>query len=288
MRDILGGQRLADASVWADNIRQYRHDADPLHYVNIPVSAAAYDSARDCGDGRCIVAAIDADRRVLADPSASADGRAEALRFLIHFLGDLHQPMHVADDNDRGGNRRTVYLDGDSTNLHAVWDGKLLERAGLSEAVYFEQLRREMRGLDLAALERGTVADWATEGHRLAVEHAYRIPSGGRLDSAYVEGARRIIDHAIIAAGVRLARLLNEALADYHPVPAAALRGAAVYTDREAAAHVGQTATVVGTVASVFRSKGGNVYVNFGADYPRQTFTAVALAPRRELDPRAG
>ena len=280
VRDILGGQSLADASVWADNIRQYRHDADPLHYVNIPLSATAYDPVRDCPRGRCIIAAIASDTRLLADPATPPPDRAEALRFLIHFMGDLHQPLHVADDGDRGGNQRMVYLDGDSTNLHKVWDGELVERYGLTQAAYLGELRREMDTLDLAALERGTVVAWAMEGHRLAVEHAYRLPRDGRLGQAYIAANRPIVDHALIAAGVRLAKVLNHALAGYRPASAAAASaGTGVYTDREAAAHVGETAAVVGTVAAVFRSRGGNVYVNFGADYPRQTFTAVALAP---------
>jgi hypothetical protein len=137
-----------------------------------------------------------------------------------------------------------------------------------------------MDTLDLEALARGTVAEWAMEGHRIAVEHAYRLPPDGRLGDAYVRANRPFVDHALIAAGVRLARLLNQSLAGYRSgSPAATSLGPGVYTDREAAAHVGETATVVGTVAAVFRSPGGNVYVNFGADYPRQTFTAVALAP---------
>jgi len=280
VRDILDGQSLADASVWADNIRQYRHDADPLHYVNIPLTATAYDSARDCPSGRCIIAAIASDRRVLANPSASPLDRAEALRFLIHFMGDLHQPLHVTDDGDRGGNQRTVYLEGDSTNLHKVWDGEILEHEGVTAASYLDQLRREMDTMDLVALERGTVADWAMEGHRIAADRAYRLPRGGRLGQSYIEANRPIIDHALIAAGVRLAKVLNETLAGYRPTaPASASLGPGVYTDREALAHVGETAVVVGTVAAVFRSPGGNVYLNFGADYPRQTFTAVALAP---------
>ncbi len=280
VRDLLGGQSLADASVWADNIRQYRHDADPLHYVNVPLAAAGYDSLRDCPNGRCIVAAIAADRRVLANPAASPLDRAEALRFLIHFLGDLHQPLHTTDDGDRGGNLRTVYLAGDSTNLHKVWDGQILERAGLTDAAYLAQLRRQMATMNLPALERGTVVDWVMEGHRIAREQVYRLPADGRLDDAYLAAARRTIDHQIIAAGVRLAAVLNQTLASYRPsaTPPASL-GPGVYPDREAAAHVGETATVVGTVAGVYRSKGGNIYVNFGADYPRQTFTAVALAP---------
>jgi hypothetical protein len=96
-----------------------------------------------------------------------------------------------------------------------------------------------------------------------------------------MQESRPLIDHALIAAGVRLAKVLNETLAGYRPsleTPAAEL-GPGVYLDREAAAHVGETATVVGTVVAVFRSPGGNLYLNFGADYPRQTFTAVALAP---------
>jgi hypothetical protein len=280
VRDILDGQSLADASVWADNIKQYRHDADPLHYVNIPLTATAYDSARDCPHGSCIIAAIASDRRVLANPSASPLDRAEALRFLIHFMGDLHQPLHVADNGDRGGNRRTVYLDGDSTNLHKVWDGEILEHQGVTAASYLDQLRREMDTMDLAALERGTIVDWAMEGHRVAAEFAYRLPRGGHLGESYIEASRPIVDHALIAAGVRLAKMLNETLAGYRPTaPALASLGPGVYTDREALAHVGEMAAVVGTVAAVFRSPGGNVYLNFGADYPRQTFTAVALAP---------
>jgi hypothetical protein len=279
VRQILEGQSLADASVWADNIRQYRHDADPLHYVNIPLSDTAYDPERHCPKGRCILAAIAADEQALSSPASSPVDRAEALRFLVHFIGDLHQPLHVADDHDRGGNQRTVYLAGDSTNLHKVWDGELLEHQGVTESEYLEMLRREMDTMDLAALERGTVVDWAMEGHRTAVEHAYHLRRNGRIGEAYIRENRPIIDHALIAAGVRLAKVLNDVLANYRPSTDTASLGPGRYTDRQAAAHLGETATVVGTVAAVYRSKGGNIYINFGADYPRQTFTAVALAP---------
>ena len=218
VRDILGGQSLADASVWADNIRQYRHDADRLHYVNIPLGETAYVPARHCPGGLCIIAAIERDRQVLASPASSRHDRAEALKFLVHFLGDLHQPLHVADNSDRGGNRRAVDLLGRSTNLHKVWDGELIEAFGMGGSEYFDTLRREMDAIDLPALERGTVVDWAMEGHRIAVERVYRpIPRGGRLGRGYIEAGRPIVDHALIAAGVRLAKVLNDALANYRP-----------------------------------------------------------------------
>jgi len=280
VRDILDGQSLADASVWADNIRQYRHDADKLHYVNIPLAETRYVPERHCPGGQCIIAAIEQERHVLADPAASPEERAEALRFLIHFMGDLHQPLHVADDGDRGGNQRAVTFLGHATDLHKVWDGELIDSSVVNQAEYFESLRRRMESLDLRALEAGTVVDWAMEGHRIAVEHAYRLPRDGRIGRAYVRANRPVIDRALIAGGVRLAKVLNEALVSYRPgaSPGVPLRPGA-YADREAAAHVGETATVVGTVATIFRSKKGNVYLNFGADYPHQTFTAVALQP---------
>ena len=280
VRDILDGQSLADASVWADNIRQYRHDADKLHYVNIPLADTRYVPERHCPGGHCIIAAIEQERHLLADPAASAEARAEALRFLIHFMGDLHQPLHVADDGDRGGNQRAVTFLGHATDLHKVWDGELIDSSVVNQAEYLESLRRQMGSLDLRALEAGTVVDWAMEGHRIAVEHAYRLPRDGRLGRAYVRANRPIVDLALIAGGVRLAKVLNEALANYRPgsSPGVSLRPGA-YADRDAAAHVGETAVVVGTVAAIFRSPKGNVFLNFGADYPHQTFTAVALHP---------
>jgi nuclease S1 len=280
VRDILDGQSLADASVWADNIRQYRHDADKLHYVNIPLADTRYVPERHCPGGQCIIAAIEQERHLLADPAASREERAEALRFLIHFMGDMHQPLHVGDDGDRGGNQRAVIFLGHPTDLHKVWDGEMIDSSVANQDEYFELLRKRMRSLDLKALEAGTVVDWAMEGHRIAAEHVYRLPRDGRIGRAYVRANRPIIDRALIAGGVRLAKVLNEALANYRPgsSPGVALPAGA-YSDREAAAHVGETATVVGTVAAIFRSKKGNVYLNFGADYPHQSFTAVALQP---------
>ena len=302
VRDILGGQSLADAAVWADNIRQYRHDADRLHYVNIPLADTVYDPARHCPHGQCIIAAIERDRRVLADSTASPAERAEALRFLIHFMGDLHQPLHVADDGDRGGNEREVSFLGRPTNLHKVWDGELVEAFGLTPDAYVAYLQQRIESLDLRELGRGTVADWAMEVHRAGVNHAYRLPRDGRLGPAYVNANRPVIDHALIAAGARLALVLNQALASYRTgelaVAAdsvvadslATVRG--VITDREAMAHIGETVTVMGTVTEVFRSRTGTVYLNFGAKYPHQTFTAVALPPApawaAELDSLAG
>jgi hypothetical protein len=277
VRQLLGGERLAEAALWADRVRIARPDTGPLHYVNIPLAAQAYVPARDCPEGRCIIAAIERNRRTLADSGASLPARAEALRFLVHFVGDLHQPLHTATDSDRGGNDRRVSFLGLPKNLHEVWDGELIEASGMNEEQYFAHLRRLMDSLDVAALERGTVADWAMEGHRTAALQAYELPSTGAIDRAYVDANLPVVDRALVAAGVRLALVLNQALATYPPAPPRPAGGP--ITDLEAAAHVGETATVVGTVASVHRSRAGNVYLNFGADYPHQTFSGAVLRP---------
>ena len=294
VRSILAGQSLAAASTWADDIKGQRPQTGRLHYVNIPLEATSYDpAASECGTGRCIIPEIERDRQTLTDSGSSNVERAEALRFLIHFIGDLHQPLHVANHGDRGGNDRNVMLGGEWFDLHKVWDGELINTRGLSEDAYLEQLRTKMDSLNLSIFERGTVVDWAMEGHSVAKDHAYHIPKDSHLGDAYVQENLPLVDVALIKAGVRLAKVLNESLANYQPpLTDPSPLGSQVYSDREAAAHVGETATVVGTVASVHRSKVGNIYLNFGADYPHQTFSGSILNPRdpafNQLDSLAG
>jgi hypothetical protein len=215
----------------------------------------------------------------LRDRSLPPDQRREALEFLVHFVADLHQPLHVADHGDRGGNMTQVQFFGRGTNLHAVWDGQMLEQRGWDEAKSFEHLERRMASLDLAGMEKGFVVDWAMEGHRLAAADAYRLPRNRRLSTAYLEANLPAVDLALIRAGVRLAAVLNEALAAYRVVSGPAPVGPGVFSDLQAAAHVGEVATIVGTVVTVVRSRAGNIYLNFGADYPHQTFSAAVLNP---------
>jgi hypothetical protein len=249
--------------------------------------------ASQCGTGHCIIAELERDRQALTDSGSTDIERAEALRFLIHLIGDLHQPLHVADHNDHGGNDRNVMLRGELFDLHKVWDGELIKTMSLSEAAYFQRLKTEMDSLNLSEFESGTTIDWAMEGHSIAKEHAYHIPKGSHLGQSYVDENLPLVDLALIKAGVRLAKVLNDDLTHYQPARlAASPPGPQVYTDREAAAHVGETAMIVGTVVSVHRSKAGNIHLNFGADYPHQTFSGAILNPRdpafNQLDTLAG
>jgi hypothetical protein len=124
--EILQGERMRDVAYWADQIRPTRRDTARWHFVNIEPGAANYRAERDCrekdGEGDCVIAAI---ARNIEDLKASGERQQMGLKFLIHFVADLHQPFHAVSEA-RGGNEIRITFFGKSTNLHAVWDGDLI------------------------------------------------------------------------------------------------------------------------------------------------------------------
>jgi hypothetical protein len=93
---------------WADNVRNQRRETGPWHYIDIPIDKPHLDMARDCPKGDCVIAKIEDFQKVLKDPAAAPAQRREALLFLVHFVGDMHQPLHCSDNNDQGGNKVLV------------------------------------------------------------------------------------------------------------------------------------------------------------------------------------
>ena len=213
---LLAGATLADVSYWADEIREQRPETARWHYVDIPLRANDYRPARDCRltpRGDCIVAALERERAVLGDHGIADARRAEALRWVVHLVGDLHQPLHCADDGDRGGNEVSVTLLGRPDNLHAVWDGGLLAASTLREPAWEERIAARVAGGALDPRTAGTVVDWALETHRAAVEHAYVIPPSHRLGRRWVDMNVPIVERQLALAAARLARVLNRTVA---------------------------------------------------------------------------
>lgn len=222
--ELLTGQTLADVANWADDIRAARPETAQWHFVDIPLSATSYVPARDCRPtpaGDCIVAATQRWLRVLADRRRSNASRAEALKFVVHLIGDMHQPLHCADNQDHGGNDIDVTFFGERVNpftqkpwnLHAVWDAGLIERASLGATAYAKHLVAMLRSADVGALQSGTVVDWVLESHHAALEHAYAsLPADRRIGTAYLHANLPAVDEQLARAGVRLAHVLNEAL----------------------------------------------------------------------------
>jgi nuclease S1 len=212
VRDLLDGAGMPSVATWADSIVSQRPKTRRWHFVNIPKVARAYDAVRDCPQGECIIAALDRQIAILRDPARPKDARSEALRFVIHLVADLHQPLHCADNRDRGGNDVAIRWFKRRSNLHAVWDSDIVAQRGLSAAQLAARLRPELDSPALEGARVGTVVDWANESHRIAVVEAYRVPSGGKLDAVYYQRAQPLADRQLVRAAIRLAATLNEAL----------------------------------------------------------------------------
>ena len=214
------------AATWADDVRNSRPETYNWHFVDVPVDAR-YDAARDCPStekGDCVILAIARERATLADATGPLVKRAEALKFLIHFVGDLHQPLHSTDNHDRGGNDVAVAAlrgeDGRATNLHAVWDTGLINLSGETEASRADRL---LAGLLAHPAKPGLdVVKWVEESHEAGVRVVYRYPgfvtTGPPADPValsedYRARARPVIDRQLQVAGARLGAMLNAILA---------------------------------------------------------------------------
>lgn len=213
---ILGsGVTMASVASWADGIRRQRPETGPWHYIDIPIDRPRRDMERDCPKGDCVVQKIEDFEAVLRDPNAPAPQRREALMFVIHFIGDMHQPLHSSDDKDQGGNGKHVVWDGRQTNLHSLWDSGLLGRIGTEDALFpMLSAASEKHAKKWA---KGSVEDWAEECHKLSVKIVYgKLPKVAEktqpytIDGRYVKKADPLIEEQIEKAGARLARALNE------------------------------------------------------------------------------
>ena len=222
VRDLLAIENvttLADVSTWADQIRVQRPETAPWHYVNIPVHAPegdpdGYDAARDCPNGACVVAKIGQFARVLADRKVPERQRLEALKYLVHFIGDVHQPLHASNNHDRGGNEVPVTFMERQTNLHAVWDSGIIEPAVKGdERGYAMQLTRRITQAELSQWSQGDPISWANESHDAATSAVYgELQHAGALPDSYETQALPIVNKQLERAGVRLAKVLNDCL----------------------------------------------------------------------------
>lgn len=222
-------EQISDNTIcnWPDYIRQEQQGTGPWHYVDIPQNADAYEPSRDCPNGQCVIEQIEAMEKIVEDETKSVEDRNIALRYLVHFLGDLHQPLHCIDyDADRGGNDRPVVYPGQSkpTNLHAVWDMNLVYSMAkpLGALEYADKLNSKISNRRAKQWAKGTPEEWAWESHELALHQAYAVvpPKEGppvALDAAYVKASKKVVQLQLMKAGIRLAEVLNRSLPALSP-----------------------------------------------------------------------
>jgi hypothetical protein len=214
------GESLADASTWADDHRRELPKTAPWHDGDVPLEAPRYDD-RFAGDEPAkgfIVPKIREFKAILKDRSRPQEERRFALRFLVHLVEDLHMPLHVGENHDKGGNNLQVRWFDRGSNLHRVWDSGIIDRAGRGEDGWLADLVEMDTPLDRSDAEAGTVEDWARES-LLAARAAYQDPATGRrimpgakLGDAYQQTNLPVVKQRLYQAGVRLAMVLNEVL----------------------------------------------------------------------------
>lgn len=216
--EILGpGATLASISSWPDQIRRERASTATWHYIDIPIDKPHLDMARDCPKGDCVLVKIEDFEKVMADPAATAVQRKEALMFVVHFVGDMHQPLHCSDNKDKGGNDVRLEFFGRNSNLHSMWDSGLLGRMGQEDAL-FAQFSKDLTEKRARKWGKGTVYTWAEQSHKAAQKVVYgKLPKaadGGqaKVDAAYEHLADPVIKDQIEKAGARLAMVLNTTL----------------------------------------------------------------------------
>jgi len=222
---------IEETSVWPDCIKTLGDRfsyAFAWHFQDVDI-CKPFDLKEPCADGNCVSSQIARAQRMIADRQLPTRDRLMALAFLVHFVGDLHQPLHGAENGgDQGGNKvKASYGFLPHTNLHSIWDGLLADRAISTPPSGAGGILSELSPDRRAELAQGTIRDWSREGWELARSEVYGSviadpcarpsPAGVGLDQATIERLIPVLRLQVAKGGIRLARLLDEALDGNHP-----------------------------------------------------------------------
>ncbi|MYM92420.1 S1/P1 nuclease [Duganella vulcania] len=221
--ELLMGGSLADVASYMDderrNLKRQIPGSDKWHYDNIPVCGNA-SVAAVCHGGDCASARIDYFSEILADRTTDKATRVFALKALVHLIGDIHQPLHAADDGDHGGNDVSI----GSRNLHSEWDSGLVKKlVRYQSADDYALTLLDRYHTQIQNAQSGNATAWAMESHDLAQRVAYgNLPgfacgqgpmSVARLPASYYDQALPVVELQLVRAGARMAMVLNHALA---------------------------------------------------------------------------
>ncbi len=205
---------MREISTWADEVRsqQKYRDTVPLHYVNFPRGTCNYLVRTSCRDGRCIVEELSRQVRRMADHRLTDGERAVALAFVIHYVGDIHQPLHAGWVDDRGGNDFQVRVGRKGMNLHALWDDFLARTAKLRVREHADKLLITPLLDGRLQWARNRPVFWALESCHIVNSVVY--PESGQITDEYLQQMLPVAEERIELAGRRLAVLLNTVLSE--------------------------------------------------------------------------
>lgn len=217
VQDLLGTQSLADVSTWADELRmkpEFKYTT-PWHYINLPLGLnyKEFKEKVETMTEANVYSAMLKQEQILADKNESKDKKIEALKFIVHFVGDLHQPMHISRAEDQGGNTIQLNYEGKGTNLHSLWDTKLIQH----EELNYEELAAKYDTVsDKQAKEwqHDPLIKWMWESYQISSTLYAEVDAmkDHTLDDSYYDKHLPIVKVRLQQAGLRLAGVLNDIL----------------------------------------------------------------------------
>lgn len=285
----LKGESMAEVATWADENENNMTAA--WHFLNLPLGLTHEQFVKAVGESdNNVYSAILKTEASLTDKSLTPDQKNEALKYLIHLVGDAHQPMHVSRKEDKGGNTIQVRFDDKGTNLHSLWDSKLIDHEGLSESDIIKTYDAATAA-QVRQWQSDSPMEWIWESYQISSELYAQVKPGQNIDEAYYQKYIPVIRRRIDQAGIRLAGELNKLFnneqlkgSNVSPVtpPPANTQSAAVVKLQDAKNYVGKTVSTQGKVYSS-RDIGSMVLVNLGAAYPNQLLTIALKGKAKDL-----
>lgn len=303
VKDLLGSQSLSDVATWADEVRNepaFKSTAG-WHFVDLPLGLSFEDFSKEVkaqGEDN-VYGAMQKARIVLTHPQSTKAQKIEALKFLVHFVGDTHQPMHVSRKEDKGGNTIQVRFDNQGTNLHSLWDSKLVEHQGLSVLEMSKQYDKATPA-EIKQWQNDQPMQWLWESYQITTKIYAEVEKNNNLDEDYYKTHIGIIEQRIDQGGIRLAGILNDIYSgkvyaytftppqlpggdQSKPTTVTPTAGSAKTIDvKDAAAHLNETVTLT---AKVYGTKdvSSMILVNLGAAYPDSPLTVVLRGDAKAL-----
>lgn len=209
---LLGTESLVDVASWADEVRnqpEYKSTAG-WHFVNLPVglSRSQFKDSIQAIKNENLLTALALNESIIRDSAATKAQKTVALKFIVHLVGDAHQPMHVSRAEDKGGNTIQVQFDGKGTNLHSLWDSRLLDHQGLSILQLSE--KDNVGKSKIRKWQRATPIDWLFESYKISSKLYEEVAQNNKLDEAYYQSHIGIVNKRMEIGGIRLAGELNE------------------------------------------------------------------------------
>lgn len=206
---LLKGESLAFVSTFGDEIKSDKkyNELYTWHYINMALDSQYEDSEKNPqGD---LVTGINKCISVLKNKNSTQEDKIFYLKMLVHFMGDLHQPMHIGRKEDKGGNTIQVQWFGNGSNLHRVWDTDMIEEWKMSYLELAENTE-ELSKLQIKSIQKGTVVDWVNDTHKLSKIAYASVNTGEKLRYRYSYDHFKTVRKQLQKGGIRLAKVLND------------------------------------------------------------------------------